>query len=82
MYKRSIGVTLQSIDAIIKNRSVVNLGKLYWLKGLLFLEFTQYEESIEALETALVLFKMEKNDHHRSLVLIDIQEVKNNRHTE
>lgn len=82
MYKRSLGVTLQSIDAIIKNRSLVNLGKLYWLKGLLFLEFTQYEESIEALETALVLFKMEKNDHHRSLVLIDIQEVKNNMHTE
>lgn len=75
-YKRSLGVTLEGIDIIQKNHSLLSLGNLYWLKGILFDEFSQYEEAIEAYKTALMLFKIQNNEHKRGLVLIDLHQAK------
>lgn len=75
-YKRSLGVTLEGIDIIQKNHSLLSLGNLYWLKGILFDEFSQYEEAIEAYKTALTLFKIQNNEHKRGLVLIDLHQAK------
>ncbi|MCC5895482.1 MAG: helix-turn-helix transcriptional regulator [Alkalibacterium sp.] len=74
LYKRALAVTLQGIDIIVEKHSLLSLGRLYWLKGRLFYTFDQYEEAIDAYKAAVMIFKIEKNEHLRALVLIDLQE--------
>lgn len=76
-FRRALAVTQQGIDIIVEQHSLLSLGKLYWLKGILFSYFKEYEESIEAYKTALIIFKMEKNEQYRAMVLIDLQEAVN-----
>lgn len=74
-YKESLRLVVESIDALIKQKSLYLLGNFYYQKGYILSDLKNYEDAFDAYQKALFIFQMENDEVMIAMTKLEIKDL-------